>query len=275
MKKSPIEFSHTELFPRLLPKALDGLRVCHMSDFHSAQFADHGELIAERVREFSPELILVSGDMADCSKDCDAEYFFSVADRLLDFPIVCSTGNHELRIGKQKVPEVIEKACAERGITLLHNTHAELCVRGESLLLFGYLQEFRWFTEKGAKRARLRQDITARDVTLAVGECPRSRFSILLAHDPAPFAAYAEWGAPLVLSGHIHGGQVQIPGVGGLLSPAHRFFPEYSTGIYRKGGSTLVVSRGLSISEMPRINNRPEVAFLTLKSEGFAERRGE
>ena len=53
-----------------------------MSDFHSSRFADHGELIAQKVREFAPELILVTGDMADCSKDRSAKYFFSVADRL-------------------------------------------------------------------------------------------------------------------------------------------------------------------------------------------------
>lgn len=275
MKKSPVEFTSAELPQALLPKALDGLRICHMSDFHSSRFADYGELIARRVREFSPELILVTGDMADCSKDRCAKYFFSVADRLAGFPMVCSPGNHELRIGRQKMPEELETALVARGIPLLYNAQAELCIRGEQLPLFGYLQGFRWFTERGEKHARLRQDITERDVALALGQCPRSRFSILLAHDPAPFAAYADWGAPLVLSGHIHGGQIRLPRLGGVLSPAHRFFPEYSAGIYRRGGSTLVVSRGLSVSEMPRINNRPEVAFLTLRNKELAKKTPE
>lgn len=266
MKRSPIEFTRTELPQALLPKALDGLRVCHMSDFHSSRLADYGALIAEQVRAFSPELILVTGDMADCSADRGAEYFLSVADRLAEFPTVCSPGNHELRIGRQKMPPKLEAALAERGIALLFNSQTEVCVRGERLLLFGYLQGFRWFTEGSEKHARLRQDIAERDVALALGRCPRGRFSVLLAHDPAPFAAYADWGVPLVLSGHIHGGQVRLPRVGGLLSPAHRFFPAYSAGIYRRGGSTLVVSRGLSVSGMPRINNRPEVSFLTLRS---------
>ncbi len=272
MRRSPIDFSYTELTPAQLPKALNGLRVCHMSDFHSARFADYGELIAQQVRNFSPELILVTGDMADCSKDRSAKYFFSVADRLSDFPIVCSPGNHELRIGKQKMPQSIEQACAKRGIALLYNNHTELTVRKETLLLFGYLQGFQWFTERGAKHARLKQDISERDVALALGQCPRSRFSILLAHDPAPFAAYAQWGAPLVLSGHIHGGQIRLPGLGGLLSPAHRFFPEYCAGVYQKSESTMVVSRGLSVCEMPRILNQPEVGFLVLKNAENAER---
>ncbi|MDD6174489.1 MAG: metallophosphoesterase [Firmicutes bacterium] len=271
MKKSPVEFTCTELTQALLPRTLDGLRICHMSDFHSSRFADHGELIAQKVREFAPELILVTGDMADCSKDRSAEYFFSVADRLAGFPMVCSPGNHELRIGKQKMPPALQAAFAERQIPLLYNERAEIAVRGTPLLLFGYLQGFRWFTERGEKRARLRQDITERDLALALGECPRSRFSVLLAHDPAPFAAYADWGTPLVLSGHIHGGQIRLPRLGGMLSPAHRFFPEYSAGVYRRGSSTLVVSRGLSVSEMPRINNRPEVAFLILRNEKLAE----
>ena len=87
---------------------------------------------------------------------------------------------------------------------------------------------------------------------------------ILLAHDPAPFAAYAAWGAPLTLSGHIHGGGIRLPLVGGLVSPARRFFPKYSAGAYALDGRQLIVSRGLCIRQCPRIGNPPEVARIDL-----------
>ena len=59
-----------------------------------------------------------------------------------------------------------------------------------------------------------------------LGEC--KEHTVLLAHNPLFFSAYAEWGAALTLSGHIHGGVVRLPGIGGLLSPARRFMPRYA-----------------------------------------------
>ena len=266
MNRTPIDFSHPTLYLPRLPQRLDGLRVCHLSDFHSGRFADYGSRIAAGVRDFRPELIVVTGDMADCTMDCGASYFFSVIDRLSGYPTVLSPGNHELRIGKQRMPERLLEACAKRSLPLLYNRSVELELRGETLKIYGYLQGFRWVQGRRVRHARLRQDIDAQAVERALGPCPRDRFSILLAHDPAPFPAYEGWGAPLVLSGHIHGGMIRLPLLGGLLSPAHTFFPKYCAGVYQRGESTMYVSRGLGVGGLPRINNRPEVALLTLRA---------
>ena len=83
------------------------------------------------------------------------------------------------------------------------------------------------------------------------------------------------WGAPVVLEvvlfarrsgddGHIHGGGIRLPLVGGLVSPARRFFPKYSAGAYALDGRQLIVSRGLCIRQCPRIGNPPEVARIDL-----------
>ena len=77
----------------------------------------------------------------------------------------------------------------------------------------------------------------------------------------------APTGADLVLSGHAHGGQFRIPFVGGLLAPDEGFFPKYSEGMHDIDGTKLIVSRGLGNSLMPiRLNNPPEVIFVTLKN---------
>lgn len=89
--------------------------------------------------------------------------------------------------------------------------------------------------------------------------------SILLLHRPDFFPLCAAQGIDLVLSGHTHGGQVRLPGLGGLFGPDQGLFPLYDGGVYRRGASQMVVSRGLGNSLAPlRINNRPELVLLTL-----------
>ena len=87
---------------------------------------------------------------------------------------------------------------------------------------------------------------------------------------PYYFDTYAEYGADLVLSGHIHGGIVRFPLLGGLISPQMELFPKYDAGIYEKNGTTMIVTRGLGTHFPPiRIANRPELIVLHF-SEGEA-----
>ena len=74
--------------------------------------------------------------------------------------------------------------------------------------------------------------LTAADVNELLGKADPKSFHLLLAHNPLFFSAYRRWGANLTLSGHVHGGMVRLPGVGGLLSPERRFFPQYDGGLY-------------------------------------------
>ena len=74
---------------------------------------------------------------------------------------------------------------------------------------------------------------------------------------------------PLVVSGHLHGGQVVVPGLGGLYAGDQGFFPEYVHGLYEKDDMSLFVTSGLGshVQLLPRLNNRPEVAVLDVKKE--------
>ena len=64
---------------------------------------------------------------------------------------------------------------------------------------------------------------------------------MLLAHNPLLLDSYAGWGADVVLSGHVHGGMVRLPFVGGVLSPERRFFPKYDKELYEKGGIPMIL----------------------------------
>jgi hypothetical protein len=85
---------------------------------------------------------------------------------------------------------------------------------------------------------------------------------ILLAHDPRRLIEAAELNIPLVLSGHTHGGQVVLPGIGAI---AARKFPVIA-GLGRRGKTSIFVSRGVGTVYVPyRLNCPPDVALLTLK----------
>ncbi len=92
-------------------------------------------------------------------------------------------------------------------------------------------------------------------------------FTVLLIHRPQYFDLYAKHGIDLSLAGHVHGGQVRLPFIGGIYAPEQGFVPKYDSGLYKKDASQMIVNRGLGNSAFPfRINNSPEVVLITLKS---------
>ena len=80
------------------------------------------------------------------------------------------------------------------------------------------------------------------------------------------FNTYVEFGIDLVFAGHAHGGQVRIPGIGGLFARGQGIFPKYTAGLSKEGTTTMAVSRGLGNSTVPmRIFNPPEIVVMELK----------
>ena len=106
---------------------------------------------------------------------------------------------------------------------------------------------------------------TSDDMTAETpGKVP-DQYTILLAHNPAYMDVYLEWGADLVLSGHLHGGLVRIPGLGGIVTPQGFFFPKYSGEMTREGEQTVIVSRGLGSHTLNiRLFNVPELISIHL-----------
>ena len=108
----------------------------------------------------------------------------------------------------------------------------------------------------------------AHDVEKRLGKIENREYNILLVHTPFFFDGYSKWGADLVLAGHVHGGIIRLPIKGGLLSPNREFFPKYDLGEYNMGKSTMILSKGLGGSKvLPRVNCKPEIVEITLKSK--------
>jgi predicted MPP superfamily phosphohydrolase len=134
-------------------------------------------------------------------------------------------------------------ALARKGFTVLKDQRTRLTLRGEALDLAG----IRFWTRRPADLARILRN--AHDTVL------------LLAHDPRRLNEAADLNVAAVLSGHTHGGQVVLPGVGAM---AKARFPILE-GLGRRDNTSIFVSRGIGTVYVPmRINCPPEVALITL-----------
>ena len=97
---------------------------------------------------------------------------------------------------------------------------------------------------------------------------PEQSERLKLLHDRTrvPVAEYVRQGIDLVLSGHANGGQVRVPGLGGLFAPHQGWLPDLSEGVHERGGTTMVISRGLGNSiAAVRVNDPRELVIVDLR----------
>jgi predicted MPP superfamily phosphohydrolase len=243
-----IEVTRKDLRVAGLPGELSGLRIGFMTDLHRSATVPHeliqqatSLLMAER-----PDLIVLGGDYVtwggDHAAKGDRHFVEPAADAVsalsAQHGVFGVLGNHD---DDRDMPV----AMAAKGVEILKDARTRLTIRGQPLDLLG----IRYWTA----RAR---DIAA----LARGSAPAS---ILLAHNPSRLREAAALSLPLMLSGHTHGGQIVLPGLGAI---AGRNFPIIS-GEGVRGNTVAFVSRGVGTVYVPiRVNCPPEVAVLTLKS---------
>ena len=97
-------------------------------------------------------------------------------------------------------------------------------------------------------------------------EIEKDDFTILLSHRPELYEEYGKIDADLVLTGHAHGGQIRIDGIGGIYAPTQGLFPKYTEGVFVEGDMHMVVSRVLGNSGFPYIiNNPPEIVIIDIQ----------
>lgn len=184
-------------------------------------------------------------------------------------PVYYANGNHEQKL-KEK-PERYEQSYAayqkrleEAGVIFLENEAAVWKPDGVRIRISGLEIPLAAYEKTGRRKKQL----SVREIEDRIGRADPS-YQILLAHNPAYVRQYEDWGADLILSGHLHGGLIGVPGIGGVISPDFRLFPAYSGGIYRDPKADVVVSRGLGVHSVPiRFLNPAELIVLELTGSG-------
>lgn len=241
-----------------LPDSFDGFRIAHISDLHNTEFGRNNEKLLSLLRDAKPNIIAITGDMID-SRDTKVEISLEFAREAVTIaPCYYVTGNHESRVPEYRT---LKEGLLSLGVSVLEDASARIQRSGESITVLGVQDpSFQTSYLFGDANSVMEQKLS----TLMPEE---NTFTLLLSHRPELFEVYAEAGVDLTLSGHAHGGQFRIPFLGGLVAPNQGFFPEYDAGLYTRGMTNMVVSRGLGNSIIPlRINNRPEVVLIELDS---------
>ena len=240
-----------------LPPAFHGLTIVQLSDLHGREFGPGNGRLVQMVRDLSPDLVALTGDLADGPENL--EPFLDLCQGLRPLPCYYVPGTHEQGCGRGFL-QTLYGVLGQLGVTVLDGRAVSLR-RGEAVIHLAGMHLPGSFY-KGFPRKR--PDYSPSALENALG--PAEGYTVLLAHNPFYFPTYAAWGADLTLSGHVHGGMIRLPGVGGLLSPERRFFPAYDSGLYTLGDKAMAVSRGLGGARIgPRFRNRPQVLRITLE----------
>lgn len=239
----------TFMVPGLEP-AHDGLRVAQLSDIHvgSRTPVERIRAAVDAVNAYAPDLVLLTGDYLTS----DRKGVGLVREQLggLSGPVVAVLGNHDHWVDARGVSEVL----AGHGYDVLRNQNTTLLLRG------------RPFTVVGIDDLLSRQ---ARPKEALAGARRGSRIAI--AHGPKTADQLRRLGEPLLcLSGHTHGGQVNIPGFTRFMLRTVAHEP-YDRGLFHLGTVQLYVNRGIGNSALRiRVNSAPEVTLATLRVPGLA-----
>lgn len=258
--------ARVEIRDEKIPAAFDGFVLCQVSDVHNEARGEGNAALLRALREAAPDLICITGDFLD-SRRTDLDFALELAGQLAEIaPAVYVTGNHEAR---RMDLSALEAGLAARGVQVLRDDWMPLARGGEEIALLGlddpgFAAGEDWTLAEGLDQTQARLSA----LLAQAGD----RFSLVLSHRPELLPAYAEAGADLVLSGHAHGGQVRLPGIGGLFAPGQGILPRLTSGVYARGETRLVVSRGLGNSSFPlRVFNPPEIVTVTLRAGAEGE----
>ncbi len=235
------------------------VRIAVLSDLHDCNFGKFQKDLIEKIRHQGPDMILLTGDIADDKKTHDAtEQLLSVIGS--EYACFYVSGNHEIWSGQShKIKDLIRSF----GVMVLEGGTEIVSIGDQNIVVAGVddPEEFYPFYRTDRTKGESFYD----QLNACNMEIDDSTFSVLLSHRPELINEYKSSGFDLVASGHSHGGQIRIPYIfNGVYAPNQGFFPKYAGGYYQLDDKALIVSRGLSKSVIPRVFNPPELVIVNL-----------
>lgn len=229
-----------------LPEEFDGYTIVLISDLHNENFGKNQSELINEVKKAKPDMIALTGDIVDEEHDS----LRSVEDLLEGITPLAPTyfvaGNHELSDDTVVQYGALKELFDIYGVTRLQNDKVEIKQGEDSIKIHGIN-----FIDKNIEKILPRAN--------------EGDFDILLYHSSNVFNKINTFGYDIVLAGHLHGGGIRLPFVGGVINNDGSLFPKYDSGVFVENGSTLFVSRGLGHSVIPRFYNSPELVVITLK----------
>jgi predicted MPP superfamily phosphohydrolase len=217
-----------------------------LSDLHGYVFGNNNDTLIKAIEDAKPDAVLCAGDMITGHYENgginDGPALHLLSELASRFPVYMANGNHENKVktttdvfgnfyGRYK--SQLQKA----GVKVLENDSMD--IKGTNIRVTGLELSHDYF------RKVVMNKMEDNLVDRLVGHSDGSRYQVLIAHNPQYFERYAAWGADLTVSGHVHGGIIRLPLLGGVISPAIVLFPKYDGGKFEIDGKTMILSRGL------------------------------
>ena len=237
-----------------------------LSDLHGYVFGKNNDKLIKAVKECNPDAILCAGDMFTAHR-INGEIQYQAGLHLLsklaeDFPVYMGNGNHEHKIKDftgeygnlfDRYRSMLQRA----GVITLEND--SVMIKGRNIRVSGLDLSYDYF------RKVVKKKMEPDHVQRLLGSADKKAYQVLIAHNPQYFQEYSDWGADLTVSGHVHGGIIRLPLMGGVISPAIALFPKYDGGKYEKNGKYMLLSRGLGTHSIHvRMFNPGEVCVIKI-----------
>ncbi|MFB9972555.1 metallophosphoesterase [Allobacillus sp. SKP2-8] len=238
-----------------IPKSFEGFRLLQLTDTHIGFNYGMKELddLIQTIGELDPDLILFTGDLIDDPSTISNQQYAKIIDKLSEIQARHGKywiyGNHDHGgYGTEKIAQVMSSA----GFQLLKNETTKIQKNEDYINLSGL------------------DDILLGnpEITQLIDQSEQDRFNILLSHEPDFADTTKNFPFDVQLSGHSHGGQIQLPIIGYIITPI--LGEKYVEGSFTLGERPLqlFVSKGLGTTRLPfRFLCRPEINLYTLRKD--------
>lgn len=241
-------------------KIKQNFKIVHLTDLHNYQFGSKNQHLISKVKTEAPDVIFLTGDMLNADEERTDILTDLIRQLVLIAPVYASLGNHEIEYVQLSGNRDLIAQMEEAGAVVLDKEYLDMEINGQEVRLGGVYGYVLSPDDKEDPEQTFMKEFQDTD-----------RFKILLSHVPEGLLLWKSmehWDVDLVFSGHVHGGQVRIPFVGGLYDPEEGYFPTYTKGMFECGNGTMVLSAGLGSSRgVPRVNNLPELVVCEVKGE--------
>ncbi len=237
-------------------KVSGNLRIAVISDIHNREYGQKNAMLISDLRALKPDLILFPGDMVIREQD-DYQPMLDLVSGLSEVaPCYGILGNHESERIYYRDDRELPGKFQNAGLKLLRNAKEEIRIGNDTVQLIGVEGTAYGFEEYGGRDFMNKTVIDS------------SEYCILMAHIPVLFETQlSAYDFDLGIAGHVHGGIVILPYLGGMFSHEEGMFPHFTVGRYTLDRQqTLIVSAGLGDSKPlpPRINNMPELVIIDI-----------